>query len=278
MHKFSVGIVALLSLLVVGTAGAAECKYSAPRNAWVNGAGLHSLALTLGSADTHIRGVPGLAKVQVKATACASSQDWLKDLRVTASRKGDAAVVTAESRGSHFSLFGSSYAYLKLDVEVPESVAVTVDSGSGDVVAASLASLDFHSGSGDLKVQDIAGQLALSLGSADVVARQVGSVNLRRTGSGDVTVDGVKGDVHAGNSGSGDLHFSNVQGSVRVGDTGSGDITLTNIGHDIDVGSTGSGDVTVRGAGGNLHVGSTGSGDVRYHGVKGKVSVPKSDD
>ncbi len=278
MRNMMAMLAALSLLAFAGAAGAAECRYSRPVNAWVNAAGLRSLKVDLGSTDMHIRGVAGLASVEVKGTACASNRDWLKDLRVTASRQGDSATLDAENRDVHINFFGSSYAYLTLDVRVPASLAVAVDSGSGDVDAAGLASLDFHSGSGNLKAQDIAGALTLQLGSADVAARQVGSVTLNGTGSGDVTVDGVKGDVHADHSGSGDLSFRNVQGSVRVGSTGSGNVTLDNIGRDIDVGSTGSGDVIVNGAGGNLHVGSTGSGDVRYHGIKGTVSVPGHDD
>jgi DUF4097 and DUF4098 domain-containing protein YvlB len=278
MRKLTAMLAGMSLLLLATSGGAAECRYSAPRKAWVNAAGLRSLRFDLGSSDMHIRGVPGLNGVEVRATACASSKEWLKDLRVSATRQGDSAVIDAESHDVHFSLFGSSYAYLKLDVRVPAAVAVVVGTGSGDVDAAGLASLDFESGSGDLLASDIAGALTLQLGSADARLQHVGSVDLRGTGSGDVTADDVRGDVHADHSGSGDLRFRDVRGSVRIGSTGSGDIALAGVGRDIDVGSTGSGDVTVDGAGGNLHVGSTGSGDVRYHGVKGTVSVPKDDD
>ncbi|WP_449428288.1 DUF4097 family beta strand repeat-containing protein [Rhodanobacter umsongensis] len=273
-------ILALLLTTVPLAASAADCRYSAPRNADLDATGLNSLLLTLGSTDLDIRSVPGLNQVEVRGTACASDASWLKDLLVNASRHGAQATVDSRhDRGTlTFSLFGSSYAYLKLQVRVPATLAVQVDSGSGDVNASNLASLDFSSGSGDLTADHITGALVLKLGSADVKAQHVGSVELRQTGSGDVHVDGVNGDVQADHSGSGDLDFSNVGGSVNIGATGSGDVTLSDIGHDARVGSTGSGDVTANGVNGDFTVGTSGSGDIRHANVKGKVSVPKSDD
>lgn len=273
-------ILALLLTTAPLVASAADCRYSAPRNADLDAAGLNSLLLTLGSTDLDIQSAPGLNKVEVRGTACASDASWLKDLQMSASRNGAQATVdTRHDRGGiTFSLFGSSYAYLKLQVRVPASLAVRIDSGSGDVNASNLASLDFSSGSGDLTADHITGALALKLGSADVKAQHVGSVDLNKTGSGDVRVDGVSGDVQAAHSGSGDLAFSNVGGNVNIGATGSGDVTLDNISHDARVGSTGSGDVTANGVGGNFTVGASGSGDIHQQNVKGKVSVPKSDD
>jgi len=278
----AIPLLAGLTLLVVaGAAGAEPCRYSAPRNVDLDATALKSLLLNLGSTDAHVRGVPGLSGVEVRGTACASNPQWLNDLQIDTSRSGAQATVAVRT-GTHdssFGLFGfSRYAYIKLSVKVPPQLAVAIDSGSGDVVANSVGSLDFHSGSGDLKADGIAGTLALDLGSADVDAHQVGSVELRRTGSGDVTVSDIRGTVRAGHSGSGDLHFSDVQGSVSLESIGSGDLRLENIGGDIQVGSIGSGDVIVNDAGGNLRVSATGSGDVTYHGVKGSVHVAGNHD
>lgn len=272
-------IIPVLLLLLPLAASATDCRYSAPRNADLDAAGLKSLMLKLGSTDLNIQGVQGLDKVEVRGTACASKQSWLKDLQIDAHRHGDQAeVITQRDHSNSWNLFGSSYAYLKLQVRVPMSLATRVDSGSGDVQASQLAALDFTSGSGDLAADHIGGALALQVGSADVRARQVGSVELHDTGSGDINVDGVTGDVVAGRSGSGDLTFRNVQGRVKVGSAGSGDVTLERIGRGVEVGRTGSGDVNANGVGGDLLVRSTGSGDVHYADVKGKVDVPRDDD
>lgn len=272
--------VALLALAGVAV-GAEPCRYSAPRNVDVDATSLQSLLLELRETDAHVVGVPGLSKIEVRGTACASNQQWLDDLRIDTSRNGSEATVTART-GEHennFNLFGiSRYAYLKLSVSVPSQLAVAINSGSGDVVAESLGALDYHSGSGDLKASRIAGALTLELGSGDVDAHGVGSVDLRSTGSGDVTVSDVGGEVRADHSGSGDLHFTDVRGSVSVGSVGSGDIRLENITGNVQVDSIGSGELIVNGVTGNLDVGTTGSGDVSYHGVKGSVRIPSRDD
>lgn len=273
-------VVVLLLTALPFAAGAVECRYSAPRNADLDAAGLRTLLLKLGSSNLDIQGVAGLNKVEVRGTACASDPAWLKDLQIGTSRNGDRAAVLAQNNRHEFniSLFGSSYAYLKLQVRVPAMLAINIGSGSGGVHASNLASLDFDSGSGDLVADHIAGALGVRLGSADVKAHQVGSVDLHGTGSGNVQVTGVRGDVQADHSGSGDLDFRDVRGSVKIGSTGSGGVTLNAIGGNTKVGSTGFGDVTANGVGGDFTVRSTGSGDVRYHDVKGKVSVPHRGD
>jgi DUF4097 and DUF4098 domain-containing protein YvlB len=278
MRKAIPLLAGLTLLALAGAAGAEECRYSAPRTVDLDGASLSSLLLRLGSTDAHVHGVAGLSTIEVRGTACASNPRWLQDLRIDTARSGGTATVTVRTgdHGITLGLFGfSRYAYMKLTVSVPPQLAVAIDSGSGDVVAESLASLDFHSGSGDLKARDITGALALRLGSGDVDAQRVGNVELTSTGSGDVTVDDVRGDVHADHAGSGDLHFSTVTGSVWVGSIGSGDLRLGEVGRDVHVGSIGSGDVIVHGVGGDLEVGAAGSGDIDYHGVKGAVRLPK---
>ena len=268
-------------LVIAAAAGAQPCRYSAPRNLDLDADALKSLLLNLGGADAHVHGVAGLSKIEVRGTACASNQRWLDDLRLDSSRSGDKATVTAQT-GDHentFNLAGiSRYAYMKLSVSVPPQLAVAINSGSGDVIAESLQSLDFRSGSGDLTANKITGALALELGSGDVHAQDVGNVDLRRTGSGDVTVRNVRGAVRSGHSGSGDLHFRDVRGDVSVGSVGSGELQLENIGGNVQVDRIGSGDLVVNDVTGNLQVGAVGSGDMSYHGVKGAIHVPSDND
>lgn len=280
-------------------AAAQPCRYSAPRNAEIDAAGLNSLSVEIGPDTLAIQGQPGLTKIVVRGTACASDEKWLQNIKVETARHGDTASVVARDgdHGITFSLFGGSYAYLKLDVRVPPSLAIKLREGSGDADAHDLAALDAELGSGDLKVHGVAGEFALSVGSGGVVASDAGSFALSSVGSGDVSVDGVNGDAHAGSVGSGDLGLRNVKGNVSIGSVSSGDVKLAHVGANVTVGSVGSGDVNVAQAGGNvridsvgsgdvgangvggdLSVGAMGSGDIRHHGVKGKVSIPRSAD
>lgn len=311
---------AVASLLGVSlTAAAADsCKYSAPRNAELDAAGLKSLRVQIGPDDLVIHGDPGATRIVVRGTACASNEKWLDDVRLEAKRQGDTARIVAHDsdHSIHISLFGSSYSYLKLDVSVPQALAVKLQEGSGDAHASKLASLDASVGSGDLKAEGIAGELALEVGSGDVVASDVGSLKVSAVGSGDVSVDNVHADAHIGSVGSGDFAASNVKGSVTIGSVASGDAKLTTVGGNVSVqsvgsgdleilgvtgnvsvgslasgdveveqaggdvhaGSVGSGDFVVNGVGGSLTVDSVGSGDVHHNGVKGKVDVPRTGD
>ena len=65
-------VVCLILSAFIGPALATECKYSAPRNLDIDPAGLHVLAFKLGSSDLQLRGVPGLARIEVRGRACAS--------------------------------------------------------------------------------------------------------------------------------------------------------------------------------------------------------------
>lgn len=298
--------------------GAEQCRYSAPRNAEINAAGLKRLTVEIGPDDLVIHGDPGVTNVVVRGTACASNEKWLQDVKIEASRSGDTGSLIARD-GDHtmlMSLFGGSYAYLKLDVRVPQSLAIKLHEGSGDAKVDDVAALDASLGSGDLKVNGVAGAFGLSVGSGDVVASDAGSFDLSSLASGDVGMDGVRGSARAGSVGSGTLTLGNVKGDVSLGSiasgdakvtgvggsldaksVGSGDLVVSNVTRNVTVGALASGDVKISQAGGNVHGGrvgsgdfgadgvggdfsvdAVGSGDVGHHNVKGKVSVPRDDD
>jgi len=123
-----------------------------------------------------------------------------------------------------------------------------------------------------------AGARQSSLFANDIKADDIGGLDLRRSGSGDVRVRKVHGDVHIGNVGSGDLTFEDVSKSVHVNSVGSGDVGVHGAGGDVVIDSIGSGDVTASDVGGDFVVKAAGSGDIHHHDVKGKVSVPERDD
>jgi DUF4097 and DUF4098 domain-containing protein YvlB len=268
---------AIACLLLSTGAAAEDCKHHAERNLDIDAAGLKSLAIESGSTDITVRGVAGLARIEVRGKACASTPELLERLRVVERRDGDRLVVRAEREGGSWSLFGSVYSSLELEVRMPSTLALAVEAGSGDGVIEDVASLDWKSGSADLEVRNVAGAVRSSMGSGDVQARAVGPLTLSSTGSGDLEADGVRGDVEVGSGGSGDLTFRRVDGNVRIGDIGSGDVDLRDIIGSVVVDSTGSGDVTVDGVRGDLTVRSQGSGDTSHRNVAGKVDVPSDD-
>ena len=263
---------ALLWMPVLAAAG--TCPHEALRTLDLYATGLQQVRFVLGAADLQVTGVPGLARIEVRGRACASDPETLGDMTLSAQRQGDRVVVSAQMPDGGGGWFSRDRRSFTLGVRVPAALALAVDTGSGDVDAQQIAALDMTSGSGDLSAHGIAGAVGLRLGSGDAQLTDIGSLDLRGTGSGDVHAGHVRGDVRAGRSGSGDLDFADVGGSVEVAGTGSGDISVRAVRGNVRVGSAGSGDVAVSGVGGNLAVGATGSGDIHYRDIKGAISVP----
>ena len=267
-----------VSVLLLSTPVLADsCEHSARRDFDIDAAGLEALVIEPGWADIRVQGVPGLDRVEVRGKACASSAELLEQLTVSEHREGARAIVRAGRSIDSTSLFRAVRLSLDIEVRVPPSLALEVDSGSGDGVVRDVASLNWKSGSGDLEARNVAGDMTVRVGSGDVEAEDVGRFELVSTGSGDIEVSGVRGDVEVGGGGSGDLQFVRVAGNVRIGSIGSGDVTLRDIERDVFVESTGSGDVSADGVRGNLTVRSQGSGDTTHRNVAGKVDVPDDD-
>ncbi|WP_329742611.1 DUF4097 family beta strand repeat-containing protein [Dyella sp. A6] len=254
-------LVLALLLLPLTALAASPCTYSSPRTLKLDLAGIHGVRVDVGSQNVHVHGSGNVTGLQLDGRACASDKASLDKLRVTSRRDGDQLIIEVGQRSGWFnmSLFGSSYAYLDVNLQLPASMPVTLEVGSGDADATGLQQLVGHVGSGDLHVHDLAGTLTASVGSGDIVADHIGGLDMHAVGSGDVKV-------------------RDVRGEASVGSLGSGDVKLEEIGGSVHVGSLGSGDLTVRDVQGDLSLDTRGSGDVDYSGIKGKTSVPRGDD
>ncbi|GLQ89715.1 DUF4097 family beta strand repeat-containing protein [Dyella flagellata] len=251
-------LLALLALLPLA-ATAADCRYSASRNLHEDLAGIRGVQVELHSHDMHLMGDGNANALELTGRACASSQSALDTLQVTSHREGDQLIVDVDGHGLSASLFGISYAYLDVQLKLPANMPVSVNTGSGDAYVSGLAQLNAQTGSGDLHVDRISGEVYATAGSGDVEISDVGSLRV-------------------GSVGSGDLKARSVHKDVQIGSVGSGDVTLENVGGSVTVDTIGSGDLVVREVRGNLTVRAKGSGDVTQSGIGGKVSVPHDDD
>ena len=109
--------------------------------------------------------------------------------------------------------------------------------------------LAINTGSGDISVEGVRGTAKLHTGSGSIRARDLGRDSRMETGSGDVHAEAVAAPMFA----------STGSGSIQADLTGSGDVDV----------HTGSGDVDVRGINGGLRA-RTGSGHIGADGaVKG---------
>ena len=246
-------------LLAPSLALADECRFEAPRNASLDMTGIRTVVIDIGHHTFHVNGAASGAS-KIHGRACASSTDRLSELQITQHREGDRLIVSpAESHGTNFfGFFGSSYAYLDLQMDIPNTIAVELDVGSGDAFVSNVAQLDVGVGSGDVDVNGVRGGFDAHVGSGDIKAHDVGETHVASIGSGDFTVNLVRG-------------------NLSIGSIGSGDADLRAIGGNVDVQSIGSGDLRVNGVAHDLHVAHVGSGDIDHVAVAGKVDIPHED-
>ena len=169
------------------------------------------------------------------------------------------------------------------DITMPKGSILNAGSGSGDLRINGIAGgLKASTGSGSIEAGGISGAVALDTGSGDIHADLVNSSSTKvQTGSGTIRVTGVKGGLKAG-TGSGDIEIAGQPTSDWKLETGSGSVTLTvGSAHFTLDASTGSGTVhsdppisthgslekhhvmgDINGGGPTVRV-ETGSGDIR---------------
>ncbi|MFL5790049.1 MAG: DUF4097 family beta strand repeat-containing protein [Actinomycetota bacterium] len=153
---------------------------------------------------------------------------------------------------------------LNIRLVVPPGTTVDGASGAADLNAhGTLAALTFRTGSGDLRFDDIDGDVQLTCASGDIEGRSVGGHLGFKGASGDIDVGTVTRGATI-RSASGDIRIGRLDGPTII-TVGSGDVTLRQIGPgSVNVRAI-SGDVEVAvrsGLGVWLDVSST-SGDVR---------------
>lgn len=274
-------LIALSLVLASGTALADNCRFTAPLHLDIDAAGIRLLAMEFGSDDLNLKGVPGIGRIEIRGRACGSSQEALDSIKLEQVRDGDGIHVRVDKGDRTVNWngwFGSNYAYVNLEVRVPQTLLLSITRGSGDVEVENVGGVDSTGGSGDLNANDITGAVVIKTGSGDARLRDVGPIHVRALGSGDIEADRVRGNVEVNGGGSGDLDFTNVTGSIDIDHIGSGDVTARKVSGNVRVGSIGSGDVLADDIGGNLIVERQGSGDTSHHGVKGRVDIPRRRD
>jgi DUF4097 and DUF4098 domain-containing protein YvlB len=158
--------------------------------------------------------------------------------------------------------FGGDHS-LAVEVTVPLESELAVKTGSADVtVDGTVGSTHVKTGSGDIRMTDLAGPGLLETGSGDITL-DVANAELRvKSGSGDVRVRHAESAV-AVSTGSGDVEIGASNGPAAV-KTGSGDLRVVDAHSDVSL-MTGSGDLlvgtahrgrfTVKGASGDVRIG-----------------------
>jgi hypothetical protein len=231
-------------------------RYTDPRSATVDASDARSIFVEARAGLLRIQGRSGISSVRVTGTAYASRREWLDDIQLVARREGDEVRIVADVPEARAPSWGDNSRGLDLIIEVPNTIRVEVEDGSGEAEVRGVAELDMTDGSGELEIADIGGPVHVTDGSGELQIRNVhGDVRIR-DGSGEIRVRDVTGSLVVDDDGSGEINADGIRGSVRVVDDGSGSIHV--------------GDV-----GGDFIVEHDGSGSISFDNVKGSVRVPR---
>ena len=228
-----------------------DCDQRAPREATVNAAGARQVRVIARAGELKIHGRDGASAVAVHGTACASSEERLADVKLVAERRGDVVYIEAAIPDDDW--FGGARG-LDLDIEVPASMALDVDDGSGSAEVRNVGSLTIEDGSGDLIIDGVHGAVRVD------------------DGSGSLDVSNVAGEVRI-TDGSGEIVVRDA-GSVLIDEDGSGGVRLTSVRGNVVVRDDGSGSISVRDVAGDFTVEDDGSGGIDHHEVRGRVKIP----
>jgi DUF4097 and DUF4098 domain-containing protein YvlB len=129
-----------------------------------------------------------------------------KDLRVESHQDGDRVQLTARLVGHFGFSWGHNSRKLRIEVHMPRSADLNVETGDGSVETQSLdGSLKVHTGDGSVKAQAVSGSLDVDTGDGSITVEGAkGSIRLR-TGDGHIEARGLDGSLEAT---SGDGHIT----------------------------------------------------------------------
>ena len=231
--------------------------YTSPRNAEVDTRGARTIEVRAGAGSLRIEGRPGITQVQIRGTARSSSRDRLTDIKLIAERRGDVVFIKSDMPDGNNSHFWSGDWNMALDlvIEVPTTIALDVEDGSGDTKIIGVGPLQLVDGSGEVEINGAKGNVTVE------------------DGSGNLTIENVEGTLHV-SDGSGNINVKNVVGNFAVDEDGSGDIDAVGIGGTMRVAEDGSGNIDVGRIAGDFIVDHKGSGSIRSSEVKGKINIP----
>lgn len=248
-------LIVLCAVIAAPGLQAWNCSHTRQIDQVLDLSGSAELLIEAKAGDLEVRGHSG-SDALIRGEVCVSKEEWLEKATVVTSEGRAARISVDLPETSGWSLTGGRYAYIDLEVTVPDSIAVTVKDSSGDADISGLASLDITDSSGDLEIRDIEGTVAV------------------RDSSGDLDIEDIRGAVEIAHDSSGDIEIRNVTGNVNIEEDSSGSIYVSKVSDDVVVGRDSSGDITAEDVGGNFTVKRDGSGDIRALDIRGEIDIP----
>ena len=247
----------LCGCLVFSGLQASDCQHEKMIDQELDLSGSEELSVMAAAGDLRITGLKDGEAVLIKGRICVSEEEWLEESGVETSggKRAEIVVQLPDTDDGHLWSV-NRYAYLDLELEVPQHIRLNVKDSSGHLEM---------KGVGPVTVQDSSGDLHISLVS--------GSVSIRDS-SGKIELSDIAGDVTIESDSSGDIIGEDIEGTVLVENDSSGDIDFRDVSEDFIVERDSSGDISANRVGGDFHVQRDGSGSIRATNVEGEVNIP----
>jgi len=256
----------------IDASGFDNCRFQEERSATIPAEGARNLTVLAGAGTLRIEGRQGLTEVRVKGTACAATENLVRQIQVRTERNGDAIRVEADLPA----ILSGNSPVLDLALEVPEAMLARIEDSSGDVEVRRIAGAEVRDESGNIELIDMTGPVRVEDESGDIEVRNAGGdVVIPRDQSGNIRMLTVKGTVNIDRDESGEIEIRDVTGNVTIGEDQSGEIMVENVTGSLTIDEDQSGSIQVRDISGDFTVRHDGSGDIRYERVGGTVSVPR---
>lgn len=245
----------MVAVLATGSAQAWNCAHERNLDATLDLADAQTLTVRAAAGDLVVNGRAGLSEARIRGKLCASNEEWLDEARIDTVGGRDAEISVALPDSSGWSLMGSRYVYMDLEIEVPEGLALDISDSSGDIEIEGTGPLEVSDSSGDIDIERIAGGVVLDDSSGDIELKDIGGdVLVRRDSSGSIYGRNIEGSARVERDSSGEIEFREVRGDFVVERDSSGDIVADTIGGDFRVLKDGSGDIEVRGVEGDVEI------------------------
>ena len=243
---------AVASLVIVGTVpggaglAASPCHFSADLEVTIDAIGIERLNIDAVEGGLAVEGHTDSSQIRVTGKACAKSEAAVQQIQLLSSTDGSDAYVEAKipSRGRMF-----SNATLDLKATVPSRLALAVKDTTGEILVRNVAALQLRDGTGDIEIEGIPGDVAVTDGTGATVVRAIGGSLQVKDGTGPLSIRDVQGSVTV-DDGTGEIKISEVGGDLRLRD-GTGDVEIADIAGSVDV-RDGTGDVSVSRVEGSL--------------------------
>jgi hypothetical protein len=246
----------MVAVLAAGSVQAWDCAHERKLETTLDLADAQSLTVRAAAGDLVVNGRPGLTEAHIRGKLCASEEEWLDEARIDTEGGRNAAVYVTLPDSSGWSLMGSRYIYMDLEIDVPEDLALDISDSSGDIEIEGTGPLEVSDSSGDIDIERIGGGVVLE------------------DSSGDIELEDIEGDVLVRRDSSGGIYGRGIEGSVRVERDSSGEIDFRDVRDDFVVERDSSGDIVADTIGGDFRVLKDGSGDIEMRGVEGAVEIP----